>query len=163
MKLKFYLLTINLLILFYGMVYSAPAPYAEGGMTLVGSLPGASPIKAQKAKTGGGIKIADKYGIKAGGVIYKLADTNGRENRIDVIDRDGDSYIIMIELTDWNSDIKLNIYNMLGKEVYQVHNGPPKGRGYQYRIPSGAIQNGVYICVLQGKNFRDAEKFIISR
>jgi hypothetical protein len=52
---------------------------------------------------------------------------------------------------------------MLGKRVMDVYKGA-SGRGQQEFTQSLAeLPDGVYICILQGDNFRKAEKFYFRR
>lgn len=60
-------------------------------------------------------------------------------------------------------EITITVYNMLGKEVLDVFKGTSSSRLEEVYTATFNLPNGIYICVLQGKNFRDSEKFIISR
>jgi hypothetical protein len=52
---------------------------------------------------------------------------------------------------------------MLGKEVLEVFRGTSSSAQEEVYTTSFNLPNGIYICVLQSKNFKDTEKFIISR
>ncbi len=60
-------------------------------------------------------------------------------------------------------EITITVYNMLGKEVLVVYKGTSSSQQKEEYSATFNLPNGIYICVLQGKNFRDSEKFIISR
>jgi hypothetical protein len=60
-------------------------------------------------------------------------------------------------------EITITVYNMLGKEVLVVFKGTSSSQQEEVYSATFNLPNGIYICVLQGKNFRDSEKFIISR
>lgn len=60
-------------------------------------------------------------------------------------------------------EINITVYNMLGKEVLEVFSGTSSSRVEEVYSITFNLPNGIYICVLQGKSFRDSEKFIISR
>lgn len=91
-------------------------------------------------------------------------DSTKSENRITQLRKDGDRYILKIELKDYESSIEISVFNILGKKIRIVHEGPPKkDADYPYEIYASDLPNGVYICVVHGKDFRLAKKFIISR
>lgn len=60
-------------------------------------------------------------------------------------------------------EISITVYNMLGKEVLDVYKGTSSSSQKEIFSKPFNLPNGIYICVLQGKNFKDSEKFIISR
>lgn len=60
-------------------------------------------------------------------------------------------------------DITITVYNMLGKEVLEVFKGISSNNQEEVYSKSFNLPNGIYICIMQGKNFKSSEKFIISR
>ncbi len=60
-------------------------------------------------------------------------------------------------------EVTITVYNMLGKEVLELFRGTTSSSQEEIYSKSFNLPNGIYICVLQGKNFKDSEKFIISR
>ncbi|MFA7626852.1 MAG: T9SS type A sorting domain-containing protein [Candidatus Kapaibacterium sp.] len=60
-------------------------------------------------------------------------------------------------------EITITVYNMLGKELLEIFRGTSSSRAEEVYSVTFNLPNGIYICVLQGKTFRDSEKFIISR
>ncbi|PKL86758.1 MAG: hypothetical protein CVV22_01305 [Ignavibacteriae bacterium HGW-Ignavibacteriae-1] len=75
-----------------------------------------------------------------------------------------DAYNVKVALKDKDSEIDIAIYNMLGKEVLKVvQKGIQTTDEAIYEFNVSKLPNGVYLCVLIGRNFRDVEKFIISR
>ena len=93
-------------------------------------------------------------------------DTTKPKNRIESLRDGGDIFYLYLVLSDRDSPIKITVYNMLGKEVLDVYNGYPKPNGVPYEINiSGppSLPNGVYLCVVIGKNFRLREKFVVAR
>lgn len=92
------------------------------------------------------------------------ADTLHNNNKISKIwSSKAGQYTVELELSDYSVDIRLSVFNMLGKEVMEIHDGPAKSRGLPYTFEPVTLPNGIYICVLQGHNFKDGEKFIVSR
>ncbi len=77
---------------------------------------------------------------------------------------DNEGYMLFLEIEDCNSQIKIVVYNMLGKKVLDVYDGYPNNEpDYYYDIPTGELPDGIYLCVVQGKGFQLPEKFIVSR
>lgn len=92
------------------------------------------------------------------------SDTSNANNRIDRIwSPNNFDYHIKIKLENYDQQINLSVYNMLGKKVEEVHDGVAMSEDFEYIVKSASIPNGIYICILQGNNFKDAEKFIVSR
>jgi len=91
-------------------------------------------------------------------------DTSSIKNEITkVYSRDNLKFFIEIKLIEDLIPIKIQIYNMLGNLVKDVHNGTVVGKVSEFNFDASNLPNGFYLCILQGPNFRDAEKFTISR
>lgn len=100
---------------------------------------------------------------KTTGKVNAGNDSTGRDNRILFARASGDVFTSRIELATEEPLIEIGIYNMLGKRVMDVYKGA-SGRGQQEFTQSLAeLPDGVYICILQGDNFRKAEKFYFRR
>ncbi|MBE2190331.1 MAG: T9SS type A sorting domain-containing protein [Desulfobulbaceae bacterium] len=85
-------------------------------------------------------------------------------NNIVSVWNNNDAYNVKVALKDKDSEIDIGIYNMLGKEVLKVvQKGVQTSDEAIYEFNVSKLPNGVYLCVLIGRNFRDVEKFIISR
>ncbi len=69
---------------------------------------------------------------------------------------------VKIQVSDKNKQINITVYNMLGKEIVKVFEGLHVRENDPYTVNIN-MPNGIYICVLRGDGFRNAEKFIISR
>lgn len=96
-------------------------------------------------------------------VSSKTEDEVPKENKIDKLWMSSeDKFTVKLELIDKESEIKLSVFNILGKEVFEIHDGKPNSSN-EYEFLSSNLPNGIYLCILNGRNFRDAEKFIISR
>lgn len=75
-----------------------------------------------------------------------------------------DTYHVEIDLAQDQQNLTIAAYNLLGKKVLDIHQGGEKaGEGKVYDINATAIPSGIYICVVQGDNFRFAEKFYLSK
>lgn len=94
--------------------------------------------------------------------IYVNNDTASQNKILKVYSaNNSDEFTVEIELKEEDIPIKIFIFNMLAKKVKPVHDGTPKGK--EYYFDAGDLPNGVYLCILQGANFKHAKKFIISR
>lgn len=79
-----------------------------------------------------------------------------------VYSRDQLTFFVEIQLKEYNIPIKILIFNMLGNLVKEVYNGTAI-KGVEYNFDATNLPNGLYLCIMEGPNFRDAEKFTISR
>lgn len=73
---------------------------------------------------------------------------------------------LVVKVKDKDKRITITIYNMLANKVSDVYSGIPGTNELEienFKEKISSLANGVYICVLQGNNFREKEKFIISR
>ncbi len=97
----------------------------------------------------------------------KLAEdtTGNRENRITKIiyNARGDEIQIELELAERDQKIQISAYNLLGKIVLEPLYTSQNSSVDRHTLNVSRIPNGVYLCVVVGKNFRLREKFIISR
>ncbi|MFP4528841.1 MAG: T9SS type A sorting domain-containing protein [Candidatus Kapaibacterium sp.] len=91
------------------------------------------------------------------------SDTTTAGNHISQVRHQNDIYYVKVELASYDVTIELSVYNLLGKKVKDIHRGAAMPEGAEYRFDSYNLPNGVYICILNGPNFRDTEKFIVSR
>ncbi len=91
-------------------------------------------------------------------------DTSNGENRITNIYNLSEDYKVKIKVEIYDSPVKLFVFNMLAKKVLDIYEGQPiKDPEHEYIFNSSSLPNGMYLCILQGKNFRHARKFIVSR
>ncbi len=126
-------------------------------------------VNQSKSKniTSDGIKFAKKSNktSESDSINIIAADTSERKDRIISLNQVGDVHILKVELSDYNSEINIMVYNLIGKKVMDVYKGIPKSTSpdYPYEIQSWRLPNGIYLCTLQGKNFRKTEKFVVAR
>lgn len=155
------------------LIMSFSTGFSQGNQTHMMYFPGISKfhsslINGQIAdKSNHGTKIArneDKRLIEK-----TLDDTTSKENRvISLVEvRNQDLFLLKLKLKDYDQRIAISVYNMLGKEVlskHEVFDGYPyKDSEFAYEINASTLPNGIYLCVVQGGNFRLAAKFIVSR
>lgn len=75
-----------------------------------------------------------------------------------------DVYHLEIDLAQDQQNLTIAAYNLLGKKVLDIHQGGDKaGERKNYDMNTTSIPSGIYICVVQGDNFRFAEKFYLSK
>jgi hypothetical protein len=91
------------------------------------------------------------------------ADTSRRDNKFIFARAASDVFTTRIELSDDQGSIDIGIYNMLGKKVMDVYRGYASRGQHDYTQPIPDLPEGVYICIMQGSDFRKAEKFFFSR
>jgi len=91
------------------------------------------------------------------------ADSNRRDSRIVSARSSNDVVTVRIELASDEATLDVGLYNMLGKKVQDVFRGPASRGPHEYTAPVSDLPEGVYICVMQGSDFRRAEKFYLSR
>ncbi|MPN21696.1 hypothetical protein SDC9_169076 [bioreactor metagenome] len=75
---------------------------------------------------------------------------------------------VMVELADDKYEVKINVYNLLGKEVKKIYQGlPPNKNNEGYYVFTSQTQlnlpKNVYILVIQGSGFRIADRFIVAK
>lgn len=75
----------------------------------------------------------------------------------------GDIVAVRVELQREEAQLEIGVYNMLGKKVQDVHRGAATRGSHDYTAPVNDLPEGVYICIVQGADFRRAEKFYLSR
>lgn len=123
-------------------------------------------------------KIAANYSkrIMTGGMFMPGRDSASNAIRRAIVDtsknnriigiREGSSGVYQLELdiADNQQNLSIGILNLLGKKVIDVHQGGEfAGRSKMFDINVQGIPNGIYMCIVQGDNFRLAEKFYVSR
>ncbi|MBU3678236.1 MAG: T9SS type A sorting domain-containing protein [Candidatus Kapabacteria bacterium] len=68
-----------------------------------------------------------------------------------------------IEMATDEPLVDIAIFNMLGKRVMEVYKGASARGIHEHAQSVSDLPEGVYMCVMQGNNFRKAEKFFFSR
>ena len=132
---------------------SNPSKYLEKSSAYSGSKSGDGTIIDNKQKKGSAFDS-----LKA------KPDSVKKENRIVSIEEDGEVLVVKLELEDYEHEIKISIYNMLGKKVVDVYKGMPvKELLYPYEFSYANLPNGVFICMLNVKDHTKTKKFIVSR
>jgi hypothetical protein len=99
------------------------------------------------------------------GIARRVSIDTSRNNRIiGIREHSGGIYQLELDISDNQQNLSIGIYNLLGKKVVDVHQGSEfAGRSKMFDINVQGIPNGIYMCIVQGDNFRLAEKFYVSR
>jgi hypothetical protein len=112
-------------------------------------------------------KLAATYSKKmmTGGMFSPSKDSvSGIARRVSIREHSGGIYQLELDISDNQQNLSIGIYNLLGKKVVDVHQGSEfAGRSKMFDINVQGIPNGIYMCIVQGDNFRLAEKFYVSR
>lgn len=157
------LLIIITLALFTPVIYADPpnpicVPTLEQPFSFLEAL-----VQAKTNESNVGTKIVNTT-HKKNGKESKVEGDTAKQNKIVNLWQDGDIYKIRLDIKDCSRKITINVFNMLGKKVLEVYEGYPyEDTNYEYDIKSYYLPNGIYLCVVQGANFRLPAKFIISR
>jgi len=87
----------------------------------------------------------------------------GKDARVNVnTDRMSERGIVQVSMGE-TQHIEVIAYNVLGKKVMDIYSGEAKTGNTMLPFDTTPLSNGIYICVVRGKNFKLAEKFLVSR
>lgn len=93
-----------------------------------------------------------------------IIDTSKNNRIIGIRESSGGIYQLELDVADNQQNLSIGIFNLLGKKVIDVHQGGEfAGRSKMFDVNVQGIPNGIYMCIVQGDNFRLAEKFYVSR
>ena len=112
-----------------------------------------------------GTNIDESYSVGSNATLHRTIaeDTTTTSNKISRIWLVNNVLKVEVMLAKDDVNLTIKVYNMLGKEVAEVYNGVQSSSTRIYTHTMTSLPNGVYICCLVGQNFRDTEKFIVSR
>lgn len=91
------------------------------------------------------------------------ADTNKTESKIIAVRATPDVLNVRVNLGAEQDKLEVTVLNLLGKEMKKVYSGYASKGEHEYSSSISDLPEGVYICTVQGSNFRRAEKFYLSR
>lgn len=86
-----------------------------------------------------------------------------RTNRIVNTYGEGDRYTITLDLIDNQDNMRISLYNLLGKKVLDIYSGDASSGRFTHTFNVSSVPKGMYLCVVRGDNFQLAEKFVITR
>ena len=109
-----------------------------------------------------GTNIDSKYNKSIVPKVEQEADSTAKNEIVSLYSPDQIKFYVGLQLTEYNVRIKLHVFNMLGNLVKEAFVGIAT-KDVEYDFDASNLPNGLYLCILEGPNFRDAEKFTISR
>ncbi|MEY5130730.1 MAG: hypothetical protein RL734_797 [Bacteroidota bacterium] len=156
--MKLYILTYLLFVLF-SFAQSDSLHAAGNGKSSQAKL---AATYSKKMMTGGMFSPSKD---SVSGIARRVSIDTSRNNRIiGIREHSGGIYQLELDISDNQQNLSIGIYNLLGKKVVDVHQGSEfAGRSKMFDINVQGIPNGIYMCIVQGDNFRLAEKFYVSR
>ena len=98
----------------------------------------------------------------------QVAETQPKNSIKNIFEGDDGILNISLELIDEKTEVKISVFNMLGKEVRKIYQGLPLEKddeGYfifASKAPLNLPKN-VYILVVQGNTFRIADRFVVTK
>ncbi len=91
------------------------------------------------------------------------SDTLRKEHRVEVFtDIGSERGAVRVTLNE-SQAIEIVAFNILGKRVAEVYSGEARAGMNTLSFDLSGLSDGVYICVVRGRNFKTAEKFLVSR
>jgi hypothetical protein len=93
----------------------------------------------------------------------RFADTTRRDHKIEVFtDVGAERGAIRVTLGE-AQPIEVAAFNILGKRIMDIYVGDARTGANNLSFDMSSLSNGLYICVVRGRNFKTAEKFLVSR
>lgn len=96
-------------------------------------------------------------------VVANTRDTAASDNKIVSTVATADVFTTVVSVASAQAKLDVGIYNMLGKRMADVYTGAAARGMHEFTTPISQLPDGVYICIMQGSNFRRASKFYLSR
>jgi len=96
-------------------------------------------------------------------VVANTRDTAASDNKIVSTVATADVFTTVVSVASSQAKLDVGIYNMLGKRMADVYTGSAARGMHEFTTPISQLPDGVYICIMQGSNFRRASKFYLSR
>ncbi|MEY3385448.1 MAG: hypothetical protein RIR53_259 [Bacteroidota bacterium] len=139
----------------------------DGGVKSMPNKPSASSMSPVTRAVASGLKALTVRKFTAEDRAQTKANT-GRDSsiappRIVSTRVNAEVFSARVELAGDESLVDIAIYNMLGKRVMDVFKGASSRGVHEHTQSISELPEGVYMCVLQGSNFRKAEKFFFNR
>lgn len=95
--------------------------------------------------------------------VVTAADTNKTEMKFRVALGDNNEAKVIITFPEDKESVTIEVYNLLARKILDVYRGPIRADKDEKLFDASSLPLGMYICVIQGKDFRLAQKFVISR
>ena len=92
-----------------------------------------------------------------------VADSARTHHRVEIFAEAGSERgAVRVTLSEAQT-IEIVAFNILGKRVADIYSGAARSGINTVSFDLSGFSDGVYICVVRGKNFKTAEKFLVSR
>ena len=101
--------------------------------------------------------------VATGVHLITTSDTNKPEMKFRVDVDNGDVAKAIIEFPEDRESVVVEVYNLLAKKVLDVYKGPIRSPKHEIPFDITSLPRGMYICVIQGRDFRLAQKFVVPR
>ncbi len=101
--------------------------------------------------------------VATGVNLVTTADTNKPEMKFRVVANNGDVAKVIIEFPEDKESVVIEVYNLLAKKILDVYKGPIRAPSDEKQFDITSLPRGMYICVVQGRDFRLAQKFVVPR
>jgi hypothetical protein len=136
---------------------------ASDGMVLAG----VRNDEVKPLKGGSVAALAPKTVAKAAQIAEttrRTADTTrSRDSRLSIVtDVTSERGLVQLQMSD-TQPVEVAAYNILGKKVMDIYNGEARNGSNSIPFDLATLSRGMYICVVRGKNFKLAEKFLVVR
>lgn len=95
--------------------------------------------------------------------VQTTTDSLRTDSRILSVHATSDVVTAKVDIGVEQQQLDVAIYNMLGKRMSEIYRGAASRGEHEYVSSISDLPEGVYICIMQGSNFRRAEKFYLSR
>jgi hypothetical protein len=93
----------------------------------------------------------------------RTANDSIKANRINVLmDAAAERGLVQLSVNE-SQPVEVAAYNILGKKVLDIYAGEARAGANSIPFDITQLSRGMYICVVRGKSFKLAEKFLISR
>ncbi len=86
-----------------------------------------------------------------------------RTNRIVNTYAQNDVYTINVELVENNDNLRISLFNLLGKKVLDIYSGEASAGTLKREFNVSSVPKGMYLCVVRGDRFQLTEKLVLSR
>ena len=123
-------------------------------------------LYSKKIMTGGLLVQSHNTKTDSAFSVYRrgTVDTAKFNRILGIRENSGGIYQLELDIAENQQNLSIGVYNLLGKRVIDVNQGSEyAGKSKMFDVNVQGVPNGIYMCIVQGDNFRLAEKFYVSR
>lgn len=97
-------------------------------------------------------------------VTQRTTDTTKRDPQFTItVDGNGERATLKTDFPEDKESVEIAVYNLLAKKVLDIDKHSIHSGKEEMSFPVVSLPRGMYICVIQGRDFRLAQKFVITR